>query len=117
MRILLLVLLSLIIPGCYQQPTPRQAAQRSASAIALNDSAMTLFLSAHGDTTTLNRALVILDLAIDEDSLFRTAYWNKVALLASIGQRSEAMATVDEWLNKRPDDSSFIQIRARITKN
>jgi tetratricopeptide (TPR) repeat protein len=72
-------------------------------AVELNGQASQLFSEAYSSKDTARLVIDLLDQAIAADSLYRPAHWNKASLLCQLGQRKEALKTLDRLSAIQPD--------------
>ncbi len=72
-------------------------------AIDLNDKAIKLYNNYSRETSMVEDVLKLLDDAIDSDSLYWVAYYNKANILSESGRCYEALITLDNLILQRPD--------------
>jgi tetratricopeptide (TPR) repeat protein len=87
-----------VISVCSWAQTPERQ-----KAVELNSEATKLFAEAYKDKETEKHVLELLDQAIASDSLYRPAHWNKASLLCHLGERKEALKTLDRLAKIQPD--------------
>lgn len=88
------ILTAALLFGCANS-TARREHKPPQEAIALNDRAMELYMEAFSSETNFDSLLVLaleqIDAAIALDSLYVTAYGNKITLLTQLERHDEAM--------------------------
>jgi tetratricopeptide (TPR) repeat protein len=87
-----------VISMCSLAQTPERQ-----KAVELNSEAIKLFAEAYKDKETEKHVIELLDQAIASDSLYRPAHWNKASLLCHLGERKEALRTLDRLAKVQPD--------------
>lgn len=110
LRYLMTIFVSLIICSCQQHSTEKQE-HSALDAKALNDSAIALSMKAKEDR--IIKALKLLDQAIEMDSTYYIAYWNKLTFLQDLGRTDEIRQTFQKFERQYPFDPR-VKMRAGI---
>jgi tetratricopeptide (TPR) repeat protein len=112
--ILITLIYQLLILSCNGQSETRKEADSDLTAKQLNDSATFIFARFSGSHDSLDKAVLLLDKAINIDSSYYLAYNNKANILCFLGRDDEAINLLDRLLRKRNDLIESKAIKAYI---
>ncbi|HEY0356660.1 MAG TPA: tetratricopeptide repeat protein, partial [Flavisolibacter sp.] len=96
---LLIFYFILIFCSCNSQENNIVQQKSENESARLNDSAILIFAKNQGDIQLMNKALQLIEKAIQKDSLNANAYVNKANILCNLAKYAEAIKAINQSLS------------------